>query len=89
MACLTKLGHSVIGVDVSAEKVALVAAGQSPILEPQVPELLAEAHAAGLIPMGGRVHALGHFRTPPVSRLIRAPPDRSRIARAVRTARAG
>lgn len=49
MACLAKLGHAVIGVDVSAVKVALVDAGESPILEPQVPELLAEAHAAGRV----------------------------------------
>jgi GDP-mannose 6-dehydrogenase len=49
MACLAKLGHTVIGVDVSAEKVALVDRGESPILEPQVPELLAEAHAAGRV----------------------------------------
>jgi GDP-mannose 6-dehydrogenase len=49
MACLAKLGHAVIGVDVSAEKVALVDRGESPILEPQVPELLAEAHASGRV----------------------------------------
>lgn len=49
MACLAKLGHVTVGVDVSAEKVKLVGAGESPILEPQVPELLAEAHAAGRV----------------------------------------
>jgi GDP-mannose 6-dehydrogenase len=49
MACLARLGHSVIGVDVSPEKVALVASGKSPILEPQVPELLADGYACGRI----------------------------------------
>ena len=49
MACLARLGHFVIGVDVSPEKVALVGSGQSPILEPEVPELLADGHARGLI----------------------------------------
>ncbi len=49
MACLAKLGHTVIGVDVSTEKVGLVGAGESPILEPQVPELLAESFAAGRV----------------------------------------
>jgi GDP-mannose 6-dehydrogenase len=46
-ACLAKLGHSVIGVDVNAEKVALINGGQSPIVEPGVPELLAEVVASG------------------------------------------
>lgn len=50
-ACLAKLGHSVVGVDVNDAKVAILAQGRSPILEPQVPELLAESFAAG------RVHA--------------------------------
>src|ERR1041384_7705893 len=49
MACLARLGHFVIGVDISPEKVALVGSGQSPILEPEVPELLAGGHARGLI----------------------------------------
>jgi GDP-mannose 6-dehydrogenase len=49
MACLAKLGHTVTGVDISAEKVSLVGAGESPILEPQVPELLAESFAAGRV----------------------------------------
>src|SRR4051812_33994022 len=49
MACLGRLGHSVIGVDVSPEKVALVGSGQSPILEPQVSELLADGYSCGRI----------------------------------------
>lgn len=41
-ACLAKAGHRVVGVDVNAEKAAMVNAGQSPIVEPGLPELLAE-----------------------------------------------
>ena len=48
-ACLSKLGHSVIGVDVNEAKVALLASGQSPIVEPMVPELIAQGRAAGLV----------------------------------------
>lgn len=48
-ACLGKLGHSIIGVDVNEAKTSALAKGRSPIVEPHVPELLAAAHAAGLI----------------------------------------
>ncbi len=49
MACLSKMGHRVIGVDVSRDKVDLVNAGKSPISEPEVPELIARGVADGLI----------------------------------------
>jgi GDP-mannose 6-dehydrogenase len=39
--CLAKAGHEVLGVDVSAEKVAMVNAGVSPIVEPGLGPLLA------------------------------------------------
>jgi GDP-mannose 6-dehydrogenase len=51
MACLAKRGHTVIGVDVNADKVAALARGESPIIEPGLDELLREALAAG------RLHA--------------------------------
>src|SRR5438445_11546707 len=41
-ACLAKAGHEVIGVDVNAEKVSMVNAARSPVIEPGLPELLAE-----------------------------------------------
>ena len=41
-ACLTHLGHSVIGVDVNRAKVEMFGAGRSPIVEAGVDELLAE-----------------------------------------------
>ena len=39
-ACLTRAGHHVYGVDISAEKVRAIAEGRSPVVEPGVEELL-------------------------------------------------
>jgi GDP-mannose 6-dehydrogenase len=39
--CFAQRGHRVVGVDVSAEKVALLAAGKSPIMESGLEEMLA------------------------------------------------
>lgn len=46
-ACIASQGHSVVGIDVSAKKVATIKAGLSPIREPGIDELLAAAHAEG------------------------------------------
>jgi GDP-mannose 6-dehydrogenase len=46
-ACLARSGHDVVGVDVNADKVAMVNAGTSPIVEPGLGELLADVVAAG------------------------------------------
>ena len=46
-ACLAKRGHSVVGVDVNPSKVALVNAGQAPVLEPGLAEAIADATTAG------------------------------------------
>lgn len=46
-ACLARDGHRVTGVDVHPAKVAQLARGESPIVEPGLPELLHEAHVAG------------------------------------------
>jgi GDP-mannose 6-dehydrogenase len=48
-ACLARDGHEVIGVDVNPQKVALIAAGESPIVEPGLAQLLAEAVASDRI----------------------------------------
>jgi len=50
-ACLAHKGSRVIGVDVNAAKVDALASGASPMVEPQVGELIAASHRAG------RVHA--------------------------------
>jgi GDP-mannose 6-dehydrogenase len=46
-ACLARDGHDVIGVDVSAEKVAMLATGRSPIVEPGLGDLLAQMVGEG------------------------------------------
>ena len=45
--CLARLGHDIVGVDVAAEKVAMINAGRSPIVEPGLDALIGEAVAAG------------------------------------------
>ena len=45
--CLVELGHEVIGVDVSADKIAMLAAGRSPIVEEAIDTLIAGAVAQG------------------------------------------
>jgi GDP-mannose 6-dehydrogenase len=45
--CLAHKGHRVIGVDLAPAKVAAIASGRSPIVEPRVAELLAEYHQHG------------------------------------------
>ncbi len=46
-ACLADAGHHVVGVDVHPGKVASIAAGESPIVEPGVAERVRDAVAAG------------------------------------------
>lgn len=45
--CITSQGHNVVGVDVSAGKVAAINAGQSPVREPGLDVLIAEARGEG------------------------------------------
>jgi GDP-mannose 6-dehydrogenase len=45
--CLARRGHQVIGVDVNPLKVASINDGQAPVLEPGLPEAIAEATASG------------------------------------------
>ena len=44
-ACLARLGHRVIGVDVNADKVALVISGRPPVSEPGLADIVAEVVA--------------------------------------------
>jgi GDP-mannose 6-dehydrogenase len=50
-ACLARSGHHVWGLDVDPDKVAMVGAGQSPIVEPGLAELMGE------MTRGGRLRA--------------------------------
>jgi GDP-mannose 6-dehydrogenase len=52
-ACLAHRRNNVIGVDLSRAKVQATDSGNSPIVEPQVNDLIAESHEAG------RLHATG------------------------------
>jgi UDPglucose 6-dehydrogenase len=46
-ACLAALGHDVVGYDADPERIAALQAGNPPILEPGLPELLQQGLAAG------------------------------------------
>lgn len=46
-ACLARDGHHVIGVDVNAEKVAMINAGSSPIIEPGLADLVSRVVRQG------------------------------------------
>ncbi len=48
-ACLARIGHEVLCVDNNEDKVKMLRAGQCPIYEPGLPEILQEAIAAGKI----------------------------------------
>ena len=50
-ACLAHKGHNVIGVDLSSPKVEAMQAGRSPIVEPNLGDLISEGHKTG------RLHA--------------------------------
>lgn len=45
--CLASAGHEIVGVDVSADKVEMLARGQSPIVEDEIDTLIADAVANG------------------------------------------
>ncbi|MHA7272350.1 UDP-glucose dehydrogenase family protein [Arthrobacter sp. TMT4-20] len=46
-ACMAKLGHDVVGIDVDERKITELQAGRAPFFEPGLPELLEEVLATG------------------------------------------
>ena len=46
-ACMAQLGHDVVGVDVDADKIALLTSARAPFFEPGLPDLLAATAATG------------------------------------------
>jgi UDPglucose 6-dehydrogenase len=46
-ACMAKLGHDVVGIDVDESKVAQLSAGQAPFYEPVLDDLLSELEQSG------------------------------------------
>ena len=59
-ACLAKLGHRVVGVDVNENKVRLINEGKPTIIEEGIAELCAEAHTAGRMSATTDVHEAVH-----------------------------
>ncbi len=55
--CLPKLGHRIVGTDIDSRKVAALAAGKSPVMEPGLDALVAEASA------GGRLYATARLES--------------------------
>ena len=55
--CLAGFGHEVIAIDISAEKVAMINRGQSPVVEPGLDALIGQAVADGRLRAGTDVNA--------------------------------
>jgi GDP-mannose 6-dehydrogenase len=47
--CLAREGHHIVGVDPNADKVAMLNAGQSPIIEEEIDDLIRDGRASGRI----------------------------------------
>ena len=52
-ACLTELGHSVVGVDVNSKKVERIAAGAAPMIEPRLNDVLTRGVTHGRLAATG------------------------------------
>jgi GDP-mannose 6-dehydrogenase len=46
-ACLAECGHEITGIDVDANKIALIKSGRSPLIEPGLDDLISKGIAAG------------------------------------------
>ncbi|MEO1144080.1 MAG: nucleotide sugar dehydrogenase [Cyanobacteria bacterium J06638_22] len=56
-ACLVKEGHTVLGVDINPEKVEAIGQGRSPVVEPEVENLLRQGIEAGLVRSAAKIGA--------------------------------
>lgn len=61
-ACMAELGHNVVGVDIDAEKIARLAAGNPPFFEPGLPELLTSAMSTGRLAFSSDIAAVSGSR---------------------------
>ncbi len=52
LACLSRDGHQVIGVDIDSTKLELIAAGKTPVVEEGMVELMQQVAASGLVSVG-------------------------------------
>ncbi|MBL9118252.1 MAG: UDP-glucose/GDP-mannose dehydrogenase family protein [Verrucomicrobiaceae bacterium] len=73
--CLMEKGHRIIGVDVQAGKISTFASGQSPIVEPELDQLLREGKASGLL--SGTTDAMEAIRDTQVSIVCVGTPSQS------------
>ena len=58
-ACLADMGHSVTGVDLQETKLSLINAGKSPVIEPELGDLILRGIDAGCLQATQRVQRLG------------------------------
>jgi UDPglucose 6-dehydrogenase len=66
-ASMVELGHEVVGIDVDADKIAMLSRGEAPFFEPGLPEILKSALASGRLrfstniadAQGSAVHFIG------------------------------
>lgn len=60
-ACLARDGHHIVGVDVNAEKLRSIQRGESPIIEPGLPEMIQKGVASGRLQVtADAAYAVGH-----------------------------
>jgi len=53
LACLSRDGHQVIGVDVDRSKLELIASGKTPVVEEGMVDLMQAVAASGLVSVTG------------------------------------
>ena len=77
-ACMAQLGHDVVGIDVDAPKVELLASGKTPFFEPGFEEVLQDALASGRLSF---TSDMASARASGALRLRRHPAEAQRVRR--------